>query len=258
MGIDDRSITCEFADGRKRIIPIGKIFDVSIEQQKMGPGHKPVVAIGYETDSGPRRVIWLDLVDPFDWKEEITDLRAPRVDAEDILGVAGALTPQAADLLLYLWERGHATVDELVEVTGLSSHMEVIVLLKKEVNPALEKRLGKPLVEFMNSRRDPVTRETVQNSWWLSGRRPIGELPQPGSIDVFDEGCYVRVVIEPVRITDDELSVGLVGDRLVVSSGGDKGREKSIPLPPEFSWGDISYSLNNGVLDINVGKVQPR
>jgi hypothetical protein len=257
VGVDDRSITCEFADGRRRSIPIGKIFDVSIEQQKMGPGHKPVLVIGYETDSGPGRKIWLNLEDPFDWKETIIDLRLPPVDTEDILDVAGTLPPETADLLTYLWERGHATIDELVEVTGASSHMEVIVVLKKEINPALEKTLGKPLIEFISSRRDPVIHETVRNSWWLSGRRPIEELPHPGSIDVFDEGGYVRVVIEPVSITGDELNIGLDGDRLVVSLGGGNGEEKDIPLPPEFSWGDISYSLNNGVLDINVGKVQP-
>jgi len=257
VGVDDRSITCEFADGRKRFIPLGKIFDLSIEHQKMGPGHKPVLVIGYETDSGPRRKIWLNLKDPFEWKEMITDLCLPRIDAEDILDVAGTLPPEAADLLTYLWERGHGTIDELVEVTGASSHMEVIVLLKKEINPALEKRLGKPLIEFISSRRHPVTHETVRNSWWLLGRNAIEELPRPRSIDVFDEGGYVRVVIEPVSITGDELNIGLDGDRLVVSLGRENGKEQNIPLPPEFSWGDISYSLNNGVLDINVDKVQP-
>jgi len=190
-------------------------------------------------------------------KETITGLQGPRADAEDILGVARALPLQAADLLTYLWERGHATVDELVEVTGLSSHMEVIVLLKKEVNPALEKTQGKPLVEFISSRQEPVTGETVRNSWWLSGRGPIEELPRPGSIDVFDEGSHARVVIEPVSVTGDELNVGLEGDRLVVSFSGGNGGGRNIPLPPEFSWGDVSYSLNNGVLDINVGKARP-
>lgn len=257
LAVDDRCITCEFADGRKRSIPINKIFGLSVEHQKMGTGHKPVLVIGYETDSGPRRKIWLNLEDPFDWKETIADLCLPQADTEDILDVAGALPPEAAELLIHLWELGHGTIDELVEAVGASSHMEVIVLLKKEINPALEKRLGKPLIEFITSRRDPVTHETVRNSWWLLGRRSIEELPHPGSMDVFDEGGYARVVIEPVSIPGDELNIGLDGELLVVSLGGGNVKEKNIPLPPGFSWGDVSYSLNNGVLDINVAKVRP-
>ena len=255
VGVSDQSIVCESADGRRRLIPIKRIIDVSVENQKMGLGYKPVLALEYETDSGTRRKLWLNLKEPFDWKEMIADIQLPQVGAKDILNVAGTLPREAADLLYYLWERGHATIDELVEAVGASNHMEVIVLLKKEINPALEKMLGKPLVEFMGSRRDPVTGERVGNSWWLLGRGSIEEFPHRLSADVFDEGGYVRVVIEPVNISWDELNISLDGNRLMVSFGGEVGKERIVTLSPEFSWGDVSYSLNNGVLDINVDKV---
>jgi HSP20 family molecular chaperone IbpA len=257
VGMDDRAIVCEFANGRRRLIPLGNIVDSRIEQQKIGLGDKPTLVLEYKHDCGSTRRIWLNLEEPRRWKDGITDLCLPEVNAEDVLGVIKYLSLEAADLLNYLWERRHATIDELVEVIGAASHMEVIALLKKEINPALEKRLGKALAEFRDLREDPVTGEKVRNSWWLLGVNSTEKHSPPRTIDTFDEGGYVSIVIEPFGIPCDELEMELVGNQLVVSIGGEVGdQEQIIPLPPQVSWGGISCSLNNGVLVINVSKLQ--
>ncbi|MBU4403783.1 MAG: hypothetical protein KJ907_13755 [Actinobacteria bacterium] len=255
VSLDEGFLVCEFADGHKRFISLDRITDARVEQHRMGIGKKPVLVIEFKHQSGTRRNIWLNLKDPDSWKERITDLCLHTVEEEDILDVAAGLGPASADLLLFLHERGHATIDELVDITGASCHMDVIILIKKEINPAFEKRLGRPMVEFVDSRLDPETGELVRLAWWLRGERHDRGVSAPAPFDVIDEGDFVRAVIEPVKAAENDLAIGVVDSNLLLSWPiGGKREERTVPLPEGNYWEGVSYTLNNGVLDIHVRK----
>lgn len=257
VSLDEGSLVCEFADGHRHIINLDSITDARVEQHRMGIGKKPVLVIEFKHQSGTGRKVWLNLKDPGSWKEEIADLCLPPVEAEDILGVAAGLDPVPAELLLYLHERGHATIDELVDIAGASCHMEVIILIKKEINPIFEKKLGRRMVEFADSRLDPETGKVVRRSWWFSGERHARVLSDTAPFDVIDEGDFVRAVIEPVNAAENDLAIGIVDSNLLLSWPiGGKREERTVPLPEGNYWEGVSYALNNGVLDIHVRKAR--
>ena len=101
------------------------------------------------------------------------------------------LDKTSRSILMYLGEKGYATLEEMSAVTN-STHFEVLHQLKEVIIPESVKLFGKPLVVFMESGIDPLTGERILFSWWLND----GFLKETGQIEVTEEDDAIIVTME--------------------------------------------------------------
>jgi hypothetical protein len=94
-------------------------------------------------------------------------------------------------ILMYLSEKGYATLDEMSAATN-SSHFEVLHRLKEVIIPESVKLSGIPLVTFMESGIDPLTGEKILFSWWLND----GFLKESGQVEVTEDDDAIIVTME--------------------------------------------------------------
>jgi len=101
------------------------------------------------------------------------------------------LDEKSRSILMYLGEKGYATLDEMSAATN-SSHFEVLYRLKEVIIPESVNQFGVPLVTFMESGIDPLTGERILFSWWLND----GFLKETGQVEVTEEDDAVIVTME--------------------------------------------------------------
>jgi len=174
-----------------------------------------------------------------------------RIELENLEQVAAALDPASAELIWYLWEHGHAKIEELRQAVGAPSHMHVLTRIRETINPVARRILGQPLLIFESRRADPWTGEVVPFSWWLcreAERRP--KIAPPA--DVFDEGEQVVVVMELAEVEEEEIQVQAEGERLIVTAGDRPAWE--IGLPATVDGERITTRYHNNVLQIRLEK----
>jgi len=174
-----------------------------------------------------------------------------RIGLEDLERVAAALDPASAELIWYLWEHGHAKIEELRQVVDAPSHMHVLTRIRETINPVARRLLGQPLLVFEPRRTDPWTGEVVPFSWWLcreAERRPRVAPPA----DVFDEGEQVVVVMELAGVEEEDIQVQAEGERLMVTTGDRPVWE--IALPAEVDGKQITTRYRNNVLQVTLEK----
>jgi len=170
-----------------------------------------------------------------------------RIGLEDLERVAAALDPASAELIWYLWEHGHAKIEELRQVVDAPSHMHVLTRIRETINPVAQRLLGQPLLVFEPRRTDPWTGEVVPFSWWLcreAERRP--KIAPPA--DVFDEDEQVVVVVELAGVEEKDIQVQAEGERLMVTTGDQPAWE--IALPTAVDGKRITTRYHNNVLQI--------
>lgn len=102
--------------------------------------------------------------------------------------------------------------------------------------------LGREEVEvepFGNIRRDAKTGHAV----FEEVREPV--------VDVFEEEGYTLVVAELPGISKEDVSLKIEGEMLTIEAEkGKKKYRKELRLPRQYSLDDISYIVNNGILEI--------
>ena len=165
--------------------------------------------------------------------------------------MAADLDPASAELIWYLWEQGHARIEELRQVTGAPSHMHVLSRIRETINPVARRLLGRALLVFESRRTDPWTGEVVPFSWWLcreAERRPKIEPPA----DVFDEGEQVVVVMELAGVEEEKIQVHAERKRLIVTAGHWPTWEIDLPVPVDGRR--ITTHFQNNVLQVRLEK----
>jgi len=92
---------------------------------------------------------------------------------------------------------------------------------------------------FGNIRKDQKT-----------GKATVEEIREP-VVDVFDEKGHVLVVAEMPGISTEDVQIEVKDDLLTVSAAkGEKKYHKEVLLPASVKKEKISFSCNNGVLEI--------
>ncbi|MDD3564100.1 MAG: hypothetical protein PHN90_00340 [Methanothrix sp.] len=76
------------------------------------------------------------------------------------------LDDKSKAILWYLYQKGHANIEELSEAV-CASHYEVLSRLKEVIIPKSNKIVGNPIVKFEASEIDPISGEKVLFSWWI-------------------------------------------------------------------------------------------
>ena len=181
----------------------------------------------------------------------VLSLSKGRIGLEHLERVAAALDPASAELIWYLWEHGHAKIEDLRQVTDAPSHMHVLTRIRETINPVARRLLGQPLLVFEPRRTDPWTGEVVPFSWWLcreAERRPSVAPPA----DVFDEDEQVVVVMELAGVEEEDIQVQAEGEWLMVTTGDRPAWE--IALPTAVDGKRITTRYQNNVLQVRLEK----
>ena len=169
----------------------------------------------------------------------------------DLSLLVDALDEKSREILWHLWWHRHAQLDELAELIGASTDMEVLLRLREVINPVAERILGKPILEFNESRVDPITGEKVLFSWWLgldkltTGLEGEGQ-PLAGGrsgplVDLFDEKDHIMIIAELPP------SVRLRPEGLKRSPEAQRRRPEGLAKEAEVAY-------KNGILKIKLAK----
>ncbi len=110
------------------------------------------------------------------------------------------LDEKSRKIFWYFRYHGHVRLTELTKLIGASNDMEVLNRLREVINPTAIRIFGKPVLEFCESRVDPVTGKKVLFNWWLlefseDHQSLTGEEVTP-LVDLFDEEDQIVIVSE--------------------------------------------------------------
>jgi HSP20 family molecular chaperone IbpA len=248
-------------------VPTGILFQVAltnmesidVEQARFALGKwKDVIAIGYRRPTtraaSKVQIIMRDLEL---WRGKLFEMAVLEIDQETIDRVMQELDPQSRDIVGYLWENGHATIDELAELIAAPTHMDVLLKIRRDINPTAERIAGSPILAFRRSRVDPVTGEKILFSWWVIGPPRAEEEARTGVlVDVFDEGARIDVVAELAGVREEDLVLTVARDTLTLHAEGPEGKyHEEIVLPAEVRVDTLTRTYTNNVLAISLEKL---
>ncbi|MCJ7510201.1 MAG: Hsp20/alpha crystallin family protein [Dehalococcoidia bacterium] len=248
-------------------VPTGILFQVAltnmesidVEQARFALGKwKDVIAIGYQRPTAPRAwKAWIIMRDLEVWRKKLFEMALLEIDQETIDRVMQELDWQGRGIVSHLWEARHATIDELAELIGASTHMDVLLKIRGDINPTAERIAGSPILTFRRSRVDPVTGEKVLFSWWVIGPpRAAAEARTGVLVDVFDEGDRIDVVAELAGVREEDLVLTVARDTLTLHAEGPEGKyHEEIVLPAEVRVDTLTRTYTNNVLAISLEKL---
>jgi HSP20 family molecular chaperone IbpA len=151
-------------------------------------------------------------------------------------------------IITYLLRERHTGIRELADLIHASSDMEVLIRIRKVINPKAVEILGKPLFTFERSKIDSLTNEKITFSWWLK-EELIDDLYDAELLDIFDEGNILRVItILPPQ--EKRVEVKVKNDFLIIS-GKEYHREIPLFYPVKEM---VRENLNNAVLEVELKK----
>lgn len=124
-----------------------------------------------------------------------------------------ALDEKSRRLFWHFRYHGHVRLAELTELIDASNNMEVLYRLREVINPLAVSILGRPLVDFCESRLDRVTGNKVLFHWWLldftEDNQPQTEIGGKPALDLFDEDDHIMIISEvsPSLTVSDRVKV---------------------------------------------------
>ena len=237
-------------------IPLQNILKLHDEKHYYVLKTRPTLRITYQGEKGSRagKVLFITNKIPI-WKKKIIQLRFLEVDLSTIEGISAQLDSDGRDILWYLWENGHARINQLAELIQAPNHMHVLVVIRDTINPVSEKELGCAILSFEKRRTDPETGEIITFSWWLIGKKERFLPSEDRLVDIFDEGEQIRVIMEVKGVVPEDLKLDFHGDRVTVRShkiGASLRTE--LPLEAKVSPKDYQLQIRNNLLEIRFNK----
>jgi HSP20 family molecular chaperone IbpA len=180
------------------------------------------------------------------------------IDQAAVDKVTQELDPQSREIVDYLWAHQHATINELAELIGAPTHMDVLLKIRGIINPAAERVIGSALLAFHRRQVDWVNGEPALFSWWVAASPRIEEGAGAGlPLDLFDEGDRVFVVADLGGAREEDIALEVSKDRLIVSVERSEERfREEIALPAEVIPSTLTRTYTNGVLALSLEKMQ--
>lgn len=113
------------------------------------------------------------------------------------------LDEKSRALLWHLWWHRHADIATLGSIIDAQNDFEVLYRLKERINKGSRHLFGKDIVQFEQSRVDPVTGMNVLFHWWFLEDEDVflasGVKP---AVDIFDEQDTVMIIAQlPVSVS---------------------------------------------------------
>lgn len=236
--------------------PFSNITGITEEKKAVILRTKAVISLSYRPPGRDEiRKAWMAIGDLETWRKRIYERTLLRIDEGALDKIRGELDPESQAILIHLWHNRHAPIDELASLCEASSHMDVLLKIRDIINPTAERVLGYSILTFEKSRTDEITGKRVTFSWWLTGRKVVEEKKRKSLVDIFDEGDYLNIVMELPGAREEDILVGVEGNKLSLSTAiqGRKYQEE-ISLPVEVKSKGFSKRYNNNILEIRVQK----
>jgi len=240
-------------------VALTDIEGIGVEQARFVLGRwKDVIAIRHRHPMLPKAsYAWIIMRDLELWRKKLLEMTLQDIDQETLNRVMQELDPQGREIVAYLWEARHATIDDLAELMGAPTHMDVLLKIREDINPTAERIAGSPILTFRRSRVDPVTGQKVLFSWWVVGLSRAPKEARLGVlVDIFDEGDRIDVVADLVGIREEDIVLSVDRDRLTLSAHGPEERyQEEIVLPAEVRVDTVTKTYTNNVLAVSLEKL---
>lgn len=115
----------------------------------------------------------------------------------DLAQLFEALDERSRAILWHLWRYRHAQISELRRLINAASDCEVLTRLKEVINGKGQELWGKPVVNFEESKNDPLTGEKILFSWWLLDGENVPMTSRDKLlVDVFDEKDTLTIIAQ--------------------------------------------------------------
>jgi len=237
-------------------ISLDGITDLLVENVHYVIKNREVLCLFYNSKEGSlKRRIWFVTPDLDDWRKKIYQASLLNISVETLEKIADGLDHDGQDILWYLWDKGHAGIDRLAELTDAPNHMHVLMNIRERINPVAEKVTGCPILSFERSRVDSETGKAVLFSWWLVGNHNKCVDGDERLLDIFDEESCMQVVMEVRGIEESDLRLDIKGDLLSVRSvKTGYSWEETINLPAGINPDSPQMRLRNNLLEIKLSK----
>ncbi len=179
------------------------------------------------------------------------------IDQAAVDKVTQELDPQSREIVDYLWANQHATINELADLIEAPTHMDVLLKIRGIINPTAERVIGSALLAFHRRQVDWVNGEPVLFSWWVAASPRVEEGAGAGlPLDLFDEGDRVFVVADLGGVREEDITLEVSKDRLIVSVEGPEERFRGeVALPAQVNTATLTRSYTNGVLAVALEKM---
>ena len=249
---------CDPAGGTVFQTLLSQIRGVGVKRKRTGLGTKPTLCIEYAGMKSESPIkVWFLLNDLETWKREIHSMTLMEISDEEIGRIVEKLDPPSKKIFEYLRLQGHARIDELAELISAPTHMDVLMKIKRNINPTAEWITGNPVLEFVNSKTDELTGERVTFSWWFCGYLMNKEKRKEPLLDIFDEKDSFIVIMETSGVEKDDVVFAADEDKLILFSYlvDDKYRAE-ISLPPKVNRKSFTKRYNNNVLELKFEKMR--
>lgn len=270
-------------------ILLNEIRDITIVKRSWILGKKvKQLCISYETGHG-RKISYIAVRNPEQWKKAAEDLAEglepvnpvrclvstgvkesnlykrmspmtkewpKKIDGASLKKLGEALDPASCEILWYLWENGHARINELGQLVHAPTHMDVLLMIRERINPTAERIIGSPVLSFEKARVDQQTGEKVLFSWWIAGEvEEQGPRERETLLDVFDEREYITVLIELLGVREEDIRLEVAEEKLIVSADTSHKRYyEEIPLPGRVSGDRFTRTFKNRILQVKLRK----
>ena len=135
------------------------------------------------------------------------------IKKEELRLFMDALDEKSRRIFWHFRYHGHVRLGELTELIDASNNMEVLYRLREVINPLAVSVLGRPLVDFCESRIDYVTGKKVLFHWWLldftEDNQPQTWVGGKPALDFFDEHDHIMIISEvsPSLTVSDRVKV---------------------------------------------------
>jgi len=198
---------------------------------------------------------WIAVGDLETWRKSLFERSLLKVDENGIRQVLEQLDSDSQEILLFLWRKRHANIDELASLCPALNHMDILSKIRGIINPIAERLLGCSLLTFERSKKDDETGKIITYSWWVTGKiQPKEEFEKP-TVDIFDEEDYLSVVTELPGVKAEDIIFKLENKKIAISASSiSKKYHQEIDLPAEVDTEDFSKAFNNNVLEIKLKK----
>lgn len=255
--LTDRRLLFSRPSGVALEVPLGEITAIAVERRRFVLGRPHVLGLTYQAPRAGRALkAWIVMGNMEAWAKKIREMTLPAIDEEAIHRVAEAIDPESRNILWYIWQNRHATIDELADLIGAPNHMDVLLKIRDRINPVAEGITGFSILAFEPSRFDVVTGGRILSSWWISGADlvPGGRKGEP-LLDIFDEANHVIVIAELPGVQEEDIVLKVEKNRLTISvSNSAGGPAEEILLPAEVDPEPWTKRYNNSVLEVRLAK----
>ncbi|MBU4445762.1 hypothetical protein KJ656_11875 [bacterium] len=206
------------------------------------------------TGQGNSRV-WVFTKDLEKLKSKIFEQSMLNADQVAIEKIASELDSESRSILHYLWENSHATIEELASLYDAPNHMEVLQRIRNVINPVSERIVGYPILVFERSKIDELTGKKILYSWWIIGADKKDER-KATFLDLFDEGDYLRIIMELFGVSEETIKLTVNRDKLIVCAFSPERKYlEEIPLPVPVNSNGLIKKYKNGILEVRLSKM---